>query len=73
MCWRKSTLAMIILLLSGCSAIGPGTVKRDRFDYNTAVSDSWKEQTLLNIIKIRYAAVHGSGFDSQRIFPGKFG
>ena len=43
------------LVIAGCTNIGPKTVPRDRFDYNTAISDSWKEQTLLNIVKIRYA------------------
>ena len=44
-----------ILWFTGCTHIGPQNVPRDRFDYNTAISDSWKEQTLLNIVKLRYA------------------
>jgi hypothetical protein len=41
-------------LLSGCSGIGPTTVSRDRFDYTSAISDSWKNQMLINMVKIRY-------------------
>jgi len=54
----KRWLAITIipfLFITGCTNIGPKTVPRDRFDYNTAISDSWKEQTLLNIVKLRYA------------------
>ena len=46
---------LLSFVMSGCAPIGPGIVKRDRFNYNNAISNSWKEQTLLNIIKIRYA------------------
>jgi hypothetical protein len=51
----SSVAVVVILIISGCTNIGPKTVPRDRFDYNTAISDSWKEQTLLNIVKLRYA------------------
>jgi len=55
--WRgRAALAALTLalLLTGCAAIGPPTVDRDRFDYVSAISDSWKRQTLLNLLKTRY-------------------
>ncbi len=52
---KRMLLPVLVLTLAGCTHIGPQMVTRDRFDYNTAISDSWKDQTLLNIVKIRYA------------------
>ena len=40
--------------LSGCG-IGPPTLERDRMDYQTALSESWKRQILMNLVHIRYA------------------
>ena len=47
-----TTLTFIVL--AGCTGIGPKTVTRDRFDYVNAISNSWKKQMLLNLVKIRY-------------------
>ena len=54
--WKMFPVVVLILAgLSGCSSIGPRTVARDRFDYISAISDSWKAQMLLNVVKLRYA------------------
>ena len=53
--WKMCAMMILIFAgLNGCASIGPGTVARDRFDYITAISDSWKSQMLLNLVKIRY-------------------
>jgi len=43
------------LFTIGCASIGPANVTRDRFDYVTAISESWKRQMLLNLLKVRYS------------------
>lgn len=43
-----------LVLASGCASVGPRTMSADRFDYSTAIADSWKQQALLNIVKARY-------------------
>lgn len=54
---RRIALACTLGLLSalpGCTSLGPQSIAVDRFDYSTALAESWKQQTLLNIVKIRY-------------------
>jgi hypothetical protein len=49
------TAALVFALaMTGCQSFGPHTVTADRFDYSSAIADSWKQQTLLNIVKLRY-------------------
>jgi hypothetical protein len=45
---------LALAIITGCQSIGPATVARDRFDYSSSISESWKRQTLLNIVKMRY-------------------
>jgi hypothetical protein len=46
--------ALGLVIISGCHSIGPASVARDRFDYSGSISESWKRQVLLNIVKLRY-------------------
>jgi len=50
-------MALVLPLIASCGSLGPSTVGRDRFDYVSAISESLKQQILLNIVKIRYADV----------------
>ncbi|MGA9565269.1 MAG: hypothetical protein WBS19_07090, partial [Candidatus Korobacteraceae bacterium] len=48
-------ICALTLSVAGCyRPIGPQSVARDRHLYAASLSDSWKEQTLLNIVKMRY-------------------
>jgi len=47
-------LSLGVTVFSGCASIGPRTVVHDRFDYTGALGDSWKQQMLINMVKIRY-------------------
>ena len=49
-----ATLVVAASAIAGCASIGPRTVEVDRFDYSSAMAESWKQQTLLNIVKLRY-------------------
>ena len=48
-------MASLALLLSGCIRVSPRTITRDRFDYGVTLAESWKRQTLINIVRLRYA------------------
>jgi len=56
---RSRPLALALLVpalvgLGGCKHFGPRSIVADRLPYNEAVALSWKEQTLLNVVKMRY-------------------
>jgi hypothetical protein len=50
----STVLLSLILANVGCHSIGPGTVADDRIAYNDAIATSWKQQVLLNIVRLRY-------------------
>ena len=55
---HSSKLAALLLPaalgMGACRSVGPMTVSRDRFNYSSALAESWKRQMLLNIVKTRY-------------------
>ncbi|MFT9093416.1 MAG: hypothetical protein ABF479_20835, partial [Gluconacetobacter sp.] len=73
------TIRFLLLLpglsvLQGCYEIGPTRLDRDQSDYSRALTSSAKQQTLLNVVRLRYADTPGfldttqliSGYQLQR-------
>ncbi len=53
---RRPTLALLLIVLAsaGCMLVPPEKIPVDRLNYMNAVSTSWKEQLLNNLVKLRY-------------------
>ena len=49
-----SLLVVVSWLVAGCASVGPGTMKRDHFDYTAAIGETSKQQLLRNIVRLRY-------------------
>src|SRR4051812_19300262 len=50
---RWNWIMLLLLPLGGCG-IGARSIPHDRFDYGEAISSSWKQQMLVNMVKLRY-------------------
>lgn len=48
-------VVMVMIFMTGCRSVRPSIVATDRLDYGQAIAESWKRQTLLNIVRLRYA------------------
>ena len=52
---RKGRFCIALLATAGCASVNPTHVTTDRMDYGQVVAESWKRQTLLNVVRLRYA------------------
>jgi hypothetical protein len=46
---------LALLVLTGCASVRPDRITTDRMEYGQVIADSWKRQTLLNVVRLRYA------------------
>ena len=51
----KGPFCIALLATAGCASVSPTHVTTDRMDYGQVVAESWKRQTLLNVVRLRYA------------------
>jgi hypothetical protein len=46
---------LILLAVASCASVPPGRINTARMDYGQVIAESWKRQTLLNVVRLRYA------------------
>lgn len=46
--------ALSLLLLAGCTNVGPKSIRNTRFNYNSAIVDTRNEQLLTNLVRLKY-------------------
>lgn len=54
---NRSAAKLLLLPLAlglGCTRVPPSNIPKDRFDYGHAIGESWKRQTLMNVVRLRY-------------------
>lgn len=51
---KFSILIPLLASVVACMNYGPRTIPRDRFDYGQAIADSWEEQMVVNMLRVRY-------------------
>ena len=43
-----------LALLTACASVRPERIDADRIEYGQVIAESWKRQTLLNVVRLRY-------------------
>jgi len=49
-----AALLVAFAVVSGCTSVPPDRITVDRMDYGQVIVESWKRQTLLNVVRMRY-------------------
>ncbi|GAN59133.1 MULTISPECIES: hypothetical protein [Acetobacter] len=65
----RTVLCSALLLVSGCYSVGSYRLDQDQNDYSHALMDSSKRQTLLNVVRLRYADTPGF-LDTTQLISG---
>lgn len=51
----RAPFLFALLALTGCASVSPQKITTDRMEYGQVVAESWKRQTLLNVVRLRYS------------------
>jgi hypothetical protein len=50
----RNAVTILAMGLCGCASVSPQRITKDRIEYGEVIADSWKRQTLMNVVRMRY-------------------